>query len=416
DSVGEQAVSLAMACWLGGYTEGDAQPELLLWDAAGWYAALLYRAEGTDLVSPGRVAEFLESLGWSGVLTIPQTWEEYGIVRRLQGADGSQSLDFVQHKEFADEMLGVNTEVAVKTLDADTVEAVLTYHFDGQSAASWIYEFDFEPSDSTGPFVYRLTGIRSRDEGPEMDPALPFTWEQLQTANRVDNVLDVYPAVNIRTDADAGQDDGVWLFRRANAVASLTGTWGLYRGCAFHLAETEDGLIRPVIDRFDRSEDGAKRGNDYLSAYLSGVCVMTLDRMEDDLVWAVCTFRSGFQENMAFDKGTLVLREVNFSYGDDMDIPPSVTRFTYGEKAPDAAYLDSWDGPMRTVTLVWESFEGGERHVRTEFVQTPADWEYIPEESVGEDYTVYMNRGYTQGYAYPGDGVDYTLYLTTAKG
>ena len=40
----------------------------------------------------------------------------------------------------------------------------------------------------------------------------------------------------------------------------------------------------------------------------------------------------------------------------------------------------------------------------------------FPWEARWGDYTIYMNEGYTRPYSYPGDGVDYTLWLTTAKG
>ena len=65
---------------------------------------------------------------------------------------------------------------------------------------------------------------------------------------------------------------------------------------------------------------------------------------------------------------------------------------------------------------MWESFYDGGPHVREETVELPGDWEYLPAEGRYGDYTIYMNAGYTQSYFYPGDNVDYTLYLTTAKG
>ena len=79
-------------------------------------------------------------------------------------------------------------------------------------------------------------------------------------------------------------------------------------------------------------------------------------------------------------------------------------------------FLDSWDGPMRAVTVHWEEFPNGVRVTRDEKVRIPADWEYLPRQGRWGDYTVWMNEDYTKLYEYPGDGMDYTLYLTTAKG
>ena len=141
---------------------------------------------------------------------------------------------------------------------------------------------------------------------------------------------------------------------------------------------------------------------------------MSFEGVEDDRIWTECTVRGGMRERIAVDRGTLVLREIQLWYSDDL--PPVTTCFLYDETAPALEYLDSWDGPMRTVTLHWEDFSSGERVTRDESVRIPADWEYLPWQGRWGDYTVWMNEEYTRQYAYPGDGVDYTLYLTTAKG
>ena len=89
---------------------------------------------------------------------------------------------------------------------------------------------------------------------------------------------------------------------------------------------------------------------------------------------------------------------------------------SYPDALPDFSFLDGWDKPLREVTGIWEDFYDGDVHVRTETYELPGDWEFLPWEGRWGDYTIYMNKGYTRPYFYPGDGMDYTLYLTTAKG
>lgn len=90
---------------------------------------------------------------------------------------------------------------------------------------------------------------------------------------------------------------------------------------------------------------------------------------------------------------------------------------TDGETPPEAKYLDSWEKPMRHITLHWEEWLDSRPHVWTETIEVPADWEYLPWQARWDEYTIYMNAGYTKPYTYPGDGTeDYDLYLTTAKG
>ena len=72
--------------------------------------------------------------------------------------------------------------------------------------------------------------------------------------------------------------------------------------------------------------------------------------------------------------------------------------------------------PLRQVTGIWEDWYDGTEHLRREEYYLPGDWEFLPWEGQSGDYTIYMNEGYTRPYFYPGDGMDYTLYLTTAKG
>lgn len=418
DSVQSQAVSMALACWMSGYENGDELSDpLLLWDAAGWYAALLYRIEGSDLLSPERTTAFLESVGWRGVISIPDTWEEYGVVRRLAGSDGRQNLDFVQHKREADDMLGVSTELSVATLDEDTVEAVLTYHMNDEESASWVYEFDFVPAGEGSEFPYCLVGARYRDDGPEVDPELTFTWEGLLEANRLENVLSQFPSVHIKDDGVENAPD-TWLFKRGEDLAlvmdSQTYVWGQYGGCYFDYEIGGEEPTRPVITEFYDPEVEWESRDAYITDYLSGICLMKLDRIEGDRIWAVCTFRSGFHEKFSFDRGTLVLREIEYTYEDGAE--PSVTRFRYNDSVPPFSFLKSWDEALRMLTVVWEDYSNGWGSVHTDFVRVPMDWEYFPYEARWGDYTAYLNKGYTQLYEYPGDYVEYTLYLTTAKG
>ena len=416
DQVEAQAFSLAMSCWLSYWENDDEITELFLWDAAGWYAARLYRTEGSDLVSPEQITAFLESLGWNGVFRIPETWEQYGVVRRLSASDGSQNLDFVQHKLEIDEMLGVNTMVQVTTLDEDTVEVVLTYYMNSEESTSWTYEFDFQPWEG-GALPYRLVGMRYRDTGPELDPELGFTWEQLLEANSLKKVLESCPSVHV-VEGEGEDTADTWLFMRGEDPALMIGVeenlWGQYRGCDFEIAGGEGASGRPLVTEFDESAGSWESLNGYISSHLSGVCRMSLDRDEGNQLWVDCVYRSGYHQTAVFDKATLRLQEIRFVFDDGSESGP--TRFIYTDTAPAFAFLDDWDGTLRLLTLVWEDYADGQSLVRTEFVRTPATWEYLPNEARWGEYTVYLNKGYTKPYEYPGDGVDYTLFLTTAKG
>ncbi len=422
-AVGPQAFAVTMAAWLGGDIASD--DPLFLWDAAGWYAAWLYRTEGCDLLSPEEIGDFLCSLGGDGA-PMPEGWEDYGVVRVLRSRDGSELYDFVQHKTEIDAMLGVDTMVSFVDSGADCLTTILSCYYEDDLSAEWMYRLRFERAEDE-LFPYHLSSVLLLDRGPQMDAALDFSWNELLAANTLGNVLAHYPAVRIGVSSELGEDDGLsgtWLFESGGAFARVSYgedyTGGEYRGCYFELEKTEDGAERVRVGHIEEEEEENAFLGSYLTDYLKDVVIVTLEQEEDDLIRLVCTFRGGYRERISIDRGTLVLREIDYSSGDML--PPSVTSFDYMKPAPVYPFLAGWEGPLRTVTTVWEEFrENTETHewepvVKTCFDRLPADWEYLPYESRWGEYTVYMDEGFTKPYAYPGDGADYTLYLTTAKG
>ena len=425
-AVAPQAFAVTMAAWLGDTGEGVSLSDpAYLWDAAGWYAAWLYRTDGCDLLLPEEVEDFLRSLGAEDCV-MPEGWAEHGVVRVLRSLDGSESYDFQQHKTEIDEMLGVNTLVSFAGGEGGRLTTVLSCFYEDELSAEWMYELTFDET-AEEVFPYRLTGIRLLDKGPQMDEVLDFSWDELLEANRLENVLAHYPAVFVSLQTELGEPDelsGNWIFAHGGELARVSCgedyLGGEYRGCYFEVEKTEDGAERAVVGRVVEDGESGASLDAYLTDYLSNIVIVALEKEEDDLIWLNCTFRGGYHERIAVERGTLVLRSIDFSSGDML--PPSVLTFNCMKPAPDYPFLDSWDGALRTVTTVWEDFVlDEETHewtpvVRTSSVDLPADWEYLPYQTSWGEYTAYLDEGYTEPYAYPGDGADYTLYLTTAKG
>ena len=94
----------------------------------------------------------------------------------------------------------------------------------------------------------------------------------------------------------------------------------------------------------------------------------------------------------------------------------NVTAFDYSAAPTEYRFLDSWDRPLRSVEVLWETYAGYERQLRRETVELPTDWEYLPFECRWGDFTAYTNDQYIGDYQYPGDGDGYLLFLTTVKG
>lgn len=419
DSIEAQAFSVAMAYHEGSFTAGTTpQDPDLLWEITGWYAAWLHRVQGTDLLSESEVKDFQRSIGGGDTLVMSVEWLiAVHDIHILRSSDGAVSYTFPTHLSRLEELLGVTMEWELDASAPPEAVVVLRQHYAANASAERRYELSFIRNREAGSaFAYSLRNAVIEEPGPWVDPELDFDWDGLIAANSLKNILSLYPSVKIRQTYDNGIP--TWVFERNGNLCILRGPEehivGQYRGCYFEYARGVDGQLRAVISGFGPDAANPEVRDTYISDYLNGAAIIKLDRIDGDLIRTHVDYKGDWQQDIAFDRGTLVLREMVHRI--DEETEPIVNTFTYDEQPPAFSFLDSWDRPLRHVTLVWEDYYNGGPHVRRETVELPMDWEYLPDEGRGGDYTVYMNEGYTQLYFYPGDNIDYTLYLTTAKG
>lgn len=418
DSVAPQAIGVALACYeLNRYDGDPLLDEVLAPQAAAWYAAFRFRRDGVDLLTEAEVLDFERSLGFAPETPIPDYWEG-GIVNVLKSADGTRNLDFDSHKRRLDDMLGQTLELRIEDAGENAVRLTLIRHFTDDQAASYPFELRFVPNEDEGSaFAWKLAGVTEPSYGPQLDPELTFDWDLLLEQNRLSTLLDVYDSVQLENEY--APDMPTWLFRKDGQTVGVTGDGvtyasGEYRGCSYVREKDDEGGMRTRVSEADVvfARDDANEA--WITCWLEDIAVLKLIRIEDGLLWARGVTGWGSPVELCLDYGTLALREL--SYYTDSGERTGGTKIHYDAELPDFSFLDAWEGPLRTVTAVREDWYTGERNVRTETVELPADWEYLPWEGIYGDYTIYMDEGYTKPYAYPGDGLDYTLYLTTAKG
>ena len=252
---------------------------------------------------------------------------------------------------------------------------------------------------------------------PQMDPALTFDWKLLLEQNDMNNILRWYPGVRIYSKT-YDVNNYTWLFLHGENPVMLTDAYdsvhGQYRGSFFELAESTDGTVRPQINGFADYAGTMENLNGFFLGYLGAPESMQLDVIEENLIWADVYYPGGYREKIAFDRGTLVMREIK-SISDSGEVV-NVTVIDYTARPTKYTFLDSWDKPLRNVEVLWETYSGTRQQLRRETVQIPADWEYLPAECLGGEFTPYNNEQYIGPYRYPGDGEDYFLFLTTVKG
>ena len=412
DQIRDQSCSLAMAAWLGGYPD-YVDEDLLRLDAAGWYAALQARY-GYDLISEEDITDFLYSVGYSGNLRFPESWEEYGIMNVLTSKDGRRYYNFGSHKNQLAELLGVTMEFRLETTAVGSVLATIVNHYEDGSTAEWSYELSYvKNEDPSTTFPYRLVELKVCPFVPQIEGNVDFDWKDLQYANSLDTVLKFCPAVHIESDVGGFTDR--WLYRTKERMVDISQNGSLSYGQVNGIDFRQDGAgSRVLVGKIDPPDAAEENFNRALSYVFSDMVRMELVRTGEEIYVLNCKTRSGSRVIMTINRLTLWIQQLD-GIAADGSLLYRYT-FRYDQQPKRFSLLEAWNGPLRTVTLVWEDFRTGVLIRWTDFVRVPADWEVLPYEGRWGEYTIYMDHGHTSLYQYPGDGVDYSLYLSTAKG
>ena len=418
EAIQAQAFSIAMACWYSGFEATDTVWPFFAWEATGWYAAWLYRVQGADLLPAKEASDFQRALGMVEELSGPENWLGANTPTAMSSPDGSIFYDFREYKLRLDELLGIEIEFSFAYAGMLAEDVTVIQHFGDLEQTERLFRIAFaENPDPTSRFAWRFESVDMPLPEPQVDPALTFTWEQLQEANSVKRILLQYPSIKSYSK-EYSYGNSTWLFLHDGEPVLLTGSDGAYsgkiHGCSFDFGETENGELRARISSMDTEEQAWETLNSFILDYFYLPAFLRLDRIEGDLIWADAIYSGGYRQKLAFDYGTLVLREVVSLSEDGMVLGSNV--FEYLNPAPNPDFLRSWDSPLRTIHVIWESYPNGVRELRREEVEVPKDWEYLPYQALWGDYTAYTNEEYLGDYAYPGDGEDYTLFLTTVKG
>ena len=418
EAVAGQVFAVVMAAYSRSFPDGTLPDDpAFLMEATGWYAAWRWRTAGIEILSFDEAEAFQRALGNRGDFVLDPDYEENGIVRRLTGEDGTEGLDYVQYRQALEEQLGVSLELRSESEGEHAVDAAVIRHFESGDTAERDYRLLFiNNNDADGRFPFRLTDLRLPSSGPQMDPAFDFDWDLLLEQNRLSTLMKFSPAVKIEYSYDT--DRATWIFLRGEdlCVLNVTGEmiYGEYRGARFEYGPDEKGVTRARITSFDENAGSFAASDTILSDLFSLAAVMNYEGTDGDRIRIRATSEYGYRQDFEINRGTLALLREAYYY--DSDEPVSIVSVSYPETLPDFSFLDGWDKPLRRVTGIWEDFYDGALHVREENYELPGDWEFLPWEGRYGEYTIYMNAGYTRTYFYPGDGMDYTLYLTVAKG
>ena len=239
----------------------------------------------------------------------------------------------------------------------------------------------------------------SRNEFIDLD----FTTDMLYDANHLSNLFSIYDNLTITEDRSSGYGSFVYSRKTDNGYTLWTddGSSGYYDEFRFYTSDNATGKVSVTPDG---------TSSDCLDDYIA------ITRLPDegaDLIRLTCTEEEeifyvdyGFSSTVyTIDRGTLALKKTE-SF-DENDESFFMAKFSYGDKLPEPDTIVAWKGPLRTVSLKLLYSDG--ETLGLSFT-IPADWEFGVYEYCPWG-TAYLDEGCTELYEYPGDGIDYTIYV-----
>ena len=383
------ALSYRTLVWNGSM---DTDTPEFAWNTAGWYAAYIANLELSDdaALSEDQLKDIQNViLTGEAAMTPPDD-----INAEAETRDGKNYWKFPEINDDLHSYLGVISEVNCEKAQNNSYVVTIRDHLRFDVVEETVFNIGFKEENDS----YILSEF-SRNEFIDLD----FTTDLLYDANHLSNLFSIYDNLTITEDHSNGYGSLVYSRKTDNGYTLWTddGSSGYYDEFRFYTSDNATGKVSVTPDG---------TSSDCLDDYIA------ITRLPDegaDLIRLTCTEEEeifyvdyGFSSTVyTIDRGTLALKKTE-SF-DENDESFFMAKFSYGDKLPEPDTIAAWKGPLRTVSLKLLYSDG--ETLGLSFT-IPADWEFDVYEYCPWG-TAYLDEGCTELYEYPGDGIDYTIYV-----
>jgi len=118
-------------------------------------------------------------------------------------------------------------------------------------------------------------------------------------------------------------------------------------------------------------------------------------------------------ENYSFevivDRETLAIQSIQFDQEGH-----SILKCSYQVPIESESILYDIDGPSKQVEIIADVYDEDYSVHLNKTMNVPANWEVVP--ACFDLHELYTDSSCSTTYSYPGDGIDYSVYLTNARG
>lgn len=252
---------------------------------------------------------------------------------------------------------------------------------------------------------------------PTKKPTTNISTDELYEANLITNLVSAYGSVKTST-FNMGTEFISGYFMAGDQIAHLrTGIpesgqctyHGWYNGYDFYDNGTRVAQVA-YVEKLDG--DRIVPGQQSLASYfMHEEDVEYIGRDGEDHIFEVKTYNTPYR--ITIDGMSLAVKKVEWDNAPDTE----TIDYIYGEWVEGRDILDCWNNGsgMKMVNVYVDVYENGEHISLYRPFYLPLNWELEVDCMKYQVYT-YMDENYTQEYKYPGDGVNYDLYITNSVG
>ena len=418
---GTKMIAVAVAMGMRYCTEtGSLSKPAVIEDILGWYCARQSYSGGKDYLTLDQVSAIQHSI-LPGVTPLDMSlFTSEGIMEKDKNYEG----EIFKFPVYVNSYKGLfsNFEISSNYPDKDGGKFTVTLRDRVFDTAKEVFTFTFEPDPNAAEdYPYVLTDFALPEKSEAATPQdAPFTVDDLFEANRTEKLIDKYGTIHVNEDnGDYGSGDSYYYKWKDHYI----------EGSEYIYVDGEISYNFVIDNYYLGYSDAHYIANEYIgsepdffenenSLNYFGIGKITDYEEKGD----ICSFRinaemleEGIRTDCYYEvkKDDLSLQKAIFK--DEIGGTQTVT-VTYGGKVDTYGLTDGWDeNPERTITVAITMYdmEKGQADVGYE-VTLPYNIE-LKFYSYSECFC-YLNSGYTEEYSYPGDGVDYSVYVTNAAG
>ena len=417
-----------------------------LWDIFGWYCGYSAKNGGPDSLTEIQLSSLQYAIRpGKQPLSMPEGWDTAGYIT-TERTEAGYIYSFPTHVGNFEEYFG-NLKFEIKDDEEKENTVNLTLTDKNDSDVKEEFSFTFAKDENAGkdfPYVLKSFVIPvyegakepedtddedSREDGKDKEDEICtiFNYRDLVESNLISKLLDSYTCVSYKEIMDEKTMGRTCYFRDEgiNCIASefTGGDGGKEKSGAYgnvYLYEDGDHYFtynNPMMYEYDEGDYAF----DYSIAGIFPYGEPINPEVTDEGIWF--EIKTPYQDEtdedeetektkFLVDVDTLALKKMmHYSRGEEY----FRWEFTYDGEIEDFGIFDSWNGDYREITVVEEFYTpDGEVADGAHTIRAPKNVEYYP--VYDEEVCIYLSEGFRNEYSYPGNDIDYTIYVTNAKG